>query len=216
MNRNKSILAILMASLFLLPGLLSAQSTEAQQLLLNYEKLNQLKNVLADMKSGYAILSKGYNTVRDISQGNFSLHQVFLDGLLAVSPEVKKYRKVADIISCQGRIVSEYKKAFTSFSRSGNFNPSELDYLARVYDKLIDQSVAGLDELTMILTAGAMRMTDDERLEVIDRIFSETEDKMQFLLRFNNQAKIVSLQRAKEKMNTGSIQSLYHLSPDIP
>lgn len=30
-----------------------AQSQEAQQLLLNVEKLSQLKNILADMKKGY-------------------------------------------------------------------------------------------------------------------------------------------------------------------
>ncbi|EOR96264.1 hypothetical protein ADIARSV_0499 [Arcticibacter svalbardensis MN12-7] len=171
--------------------------------------MTQFKNILSEMKSGYAILSKGYNAVRDVSQGNFSMHEVFLDGLLAVNPQVKKYRRVADIISYQGRIVSEYKKAFKVFRLSGNFSSTELDYLSRVYDKLFDQSMKGLDELALILTAGTLRMSDDERLEAIDRIFKDTEDKLQFLRHFNNQAKIISLQRAKEKGDTRTLQDLY-------
>ena len=55
----------------------SAQSQEAQQLLLNWEKLTQLKAILENMYEGYQVVSKGYNTIKDISQGNYSLHQVF-------------------------------------------------------------------------------------------------------------------------------------------
>ncbi|HUQ67577.1 MAG TPA: hypothetical protein VM101_15550, partial [Flavitalea sp.] len=51
-----------------------SQSDEAQQLLLNVEKLTQLKKILNDMYKGYKIVSKGYNTIKDISEGNFDLH----------------------------------------------------------------------------------------------------------------------------------------------
>lgn len=92
-----------------------AQSTEVQQLLLNVEKLSQFKNILSDMKKGYQIVSTGYNSVKNISQGNFSLHEVFIDGLMLVSPEVRKYHKVAGILTYQKDIVSEYKNAFNRF-----------------------------------------------------------------------------------------------------
>src|SRR5438552_2102449 len=89
----------------------NAQSYETQQLLLDVQKLAQLKQILKDMKTGYEIVSKGYSSIRDISQGNFNLHQVFLDGLLQVSPVVKNYKRVADIVSYQLRMVKEYKAA---------------------------------------------------------------------------------------------------------
>jgi outer membrane lipoprotein-sorting protein len=38
-----------------------SQSQEAQQLLLNVEKLAQLKQILKDLYKGYEIVSKGYN-----------------------------------------------------------------------------------------------------------------------------------------------------------
>lgn len=186
-----------------------AQSTEVQQLLLNVEKLSQMKNILQDMKKGYTIVSGGYNAIKNISQGNFSLHEVFLDGLMLVSPEVKKYRRVVDIISYQKRIVSEYKSAFNTFKATGNFNPGEVDYLGRVYKQLFDQSMDNLDQLLMIITSSQLRMSDEERITAIDQIFEDTEDKLMFLRSFNSEALSLSLQREKNRTDIKQSLSLY-------
>jgi hypothetical protein len=186
-----------------------AQSDEAQQLLLNWEKLKQLKNILQDMKEGYQIVSKGYNSVKNIASGNFSLHETFLDGLMVVNPEIKKYKRVADIISYQKQIISEYKAAYSRFVRSETFNASELSYLGRVYKQLADQSLDNIEELTTIITSSNLRMSDDERLQAIDRIFEDTEDKLSFLRNFNKQASILSLQRKKEKADIASASQYF-------
>lgn len=186
-----------------------AQSAEVQQLLLNVEKLSQLKNILSDMKKGYTIISKGYNAVKDISQGNFSLHETFLDGLMLVSPEIKKYRRVADIISYQQYIVSEYRSAFSRFKASESFSPEEIGYLGIVYRQLFDQSLDNLDELATIITSSKLRMSDDERLQAIDRIFADTQDKLLFLRSFNSEASILNLQRQKEKAGIRAAKELF-------
>src|SRR5665213_270721 len=82
---------------------------DVQQLVLDIEKLTQFKAILTDMKTGYTLLTQGYNQVKDISQGNFNIHSTFLNSLMAVSPEVRKYGRIADIIKEQASIVSEYK-----------------------------------------------------------------------------------------------------------
>lgn len=192
-----------------------AQSIEVQQLLLNVEKLSQMKNILQDMKKGYEVVSKGYNAVKNISQGNFSLHEVFLDGLMLVSPEIKKYRRVADIIRDQKNLVSEYKSAFRSFQSSGGLNLSELDYLGRVYKQLFDQSLNNLDELVTVITAGTLRMSDEQRLKAIDRIFADTQDKLMFLRNFNQQAMLLSQQRIRQQAELGSSRSLYDLNSGL-
>lgn len=176
-----------------------AQSQEVQQLLLNVEKLSQLKNILSDMKKGYEVIAKGYNAVKNIAQGNFSLHEVFLDGLWLVSPEVRKYYKIAEIIQYQGAIVSEYKSAFKRFQGSGNFDADELEYLSKVYKRLFDESLDNLDQLAMVITANQMRMNDEERLKAIDRIFADTVDKLEFLRSFNSSAGLLGLQRDRAK-----------------
>ncbi|MNJ95275.1 hypothetical protein D3C87_129830 [compost metagenome] len=176
-----------------------AQAEETAQLLLNIEKLTQFKGILKQMKDGYKILDGGYNTVKDISQGNFNLHKTFLDGLMEVSPSVKNYRKVAEIINGQVRLVKTSRNALSAFREDKHFNLKEVNYMAKLYENLLGQSLQNLDELITVVTAGKLRMSDDERLKAIDRIHKEMEDKLSFLGRFNQDIKVLSLQRAKEK-----------------
>lgn len=188
---------------------LSAQSDEVQQLLLNVEKLAQFKQILSDLKKGYQIISVGYSTIKDLSQGNFNLHKTFLDGLMMVSPTVKKYKRIADIINNQILIVKEYKNAFNRFKQDDNFSPEEIAYLGKVYGNLFKQSLNDLDELTIIITDSKLRMSDDERLEAIDRIFSNMQDKLLFLRHFNNNTTILAIQRARERNDAATMQKIY-------
>lgn len=187
----------------------SAQSNEAKQLMLNVEKLSQLKNILSDMKKGYTVVSQGYSKVKDIASGNFSLHEVFLDGLMMVSPQVKKYRRVADIIAAQKSIVSEYKAALGAFRGADVFNVSELDYLGNVYSSLFDASLQNLEDLTMVITSSKLRMSDEERLKAIDRIFLDTSDKLEFLRDFNRGAVVLFHQKQKEKREIEQLRMYY-------
>ena len=177
----------------------SAQTQEAEQLLLNVEKLTQLKQILKNMKKGYPIISTGYNGIKNISQSNFNLHKTFLDGLLAVSPNVRNYRKVAEIINYQMLIVKEYKYAYDRFKLDNNFSPEEIDYLHQVYTNIFNQSLKNLDALTTIVTANKLRMSDEERLHAIYSIFTDIQDKLLFLKEFNNSTTLLDIQRAREK-----------------
>ena len=207
-NKIKTCICVLVAS-FGFAVTADAQSQETQQLLLNVEKLSQLKNILSDMKKGYEVVSKGYSSVKNIAEGNFSLHEVFLDGLMLVSPEVKKYRRVADIISYQKNIVSEYKSAFARFSSADVFSPEEIGYMGRVYKQLFDLSMDNLDELAMVITAAKLRMSDDERLRAIDRIFENVQDKLVFLRDFNSKAMSLALAKEKQKAGLKQVERLY-------
>ena len=188
-----------------------AQSDEAKQLLLNVEKLAQLKSILKNMKDGYQLLHKGYTAIKDISEGNFSLHKTFLDGLMEVSPTVKKYKRVADIINYQVRIVKEYKSAFRQFKENKRFTVTEIEYLGKVYGNLFDQSVKNIDDLAMIITAGKLRMNDDERLQAIDKLYEEILDQYSFLNAFNNSAAILAVQREKDQMDIDLMRKVHGL-----
>lgn len=207
--RLSNLKLLLLGLLFMASFRGHAQSAEIQQLLLNVEKLSQLKNILTDMKRGYTIISTGYNSVKNIAQGNFSLHDVFLNGLWLVSPEVKKYHKIADIISAQAALVSEYKSAFKQVNSSGNFSTSELSYLSKVYKKLFDESLDNLDQLAMVITANKLRMSDDERMQAIDQIDADTQDKLIFLRSFNQQNSVLNIQRQREKSDLQGVGNYF-------
>jgi hypothetical protein len=185
------------------------QAQEIEQLILNIEKLTQFKSILSDMKMGYQIYQQGYGAISGISKGNFDLHNVFLTGLMAVSPTVRNYGRVAEIISQQARLVSEYKSAYGRFRQSGSFNREELAYMGNVYSKLINQSLDNLDELTTILSAGKLRMSDADRLKSIDRLYASSTDQLSFLRAFNRQGMVLSLQRAKDLNDINTLKKLY-------
>lgn len=194
-------------------GKVHAQTQEATQLVLNYEKLRQLEAILDNMYKGYKVLSKGYNTVKDIAEGNFSIHQVFLDGLYMVSPAVKNYRRIPEIIRYQEFLVKEYKRAFGRFRNDTNLTLREVKYIGNVYSYLIKQSLRNLDELLMVITASKLRMSDEERLQAIDRIFYSMEEKVAFLMYFNNSTGVLIVQRAKSNRDVNTTQKLYELGP---
>ena len=205
----KKCLVILMSALLSLR--VSAQAQEVQQLLLNVEKLTQFKQILQDMYDGWKIINKGYYTIKDISSGNFNLHKSFLDGLMEVSPVVKRYRRITDIVNYQLLIVKRYKAALFQFRQDDVFTVPEIQYLEKVYRNLFRESLKNLDELFMIITAGQLRMSDDERIEAIDRIYLDLESKLSFLRYFNNSTQLLVLQRAKEASDVDAAKKLYEL-----
>jgi hypothetical protein len=185
------------------------QTQEATQLLLNYEKLKQLEEILDNMYKGYRILTQGYNRIKDIAEGNYKLHQLFLDGLLAINPSVRDYKRIPMIIRYQLFLAEEYQHAFRKFRDDPNFSPDELRYLELVYSNLINQSLKNLEELTMVVTASKLRMSDDERLKSIDRIYFDMESKVSFLKKFNGETQLLAIQRAKEKGDVETMRKLY-------
>lgn len=190
-------------------GTVKAQSFEAQQLLLDIQKLTQLKEILNDLYKGYDILSKGYTAVKDISEGNFNLHKDFLDGLLQINPYIKQYKRIADIIHYQILIVKNANTGLKKFESSGLFSGDEMSYMETVYANLIDESAHNIDDLVTVITANKLRMSDDERLSAIDRIFNDVQDKMMFLNLFNNGSSVLAAQRKNEMWEVEKSKILY-------
>lgn len=208
---KKGIVGLVMVVLLLCPKKAVAQAQEIQQLVLNIEKLTQFKAILSDMKKGYELLSGGYKTVKEITEGNFSLHKTFLDALMQVSPAVKNYKRVGDIVSDQILLVKESKRAMNRLVKSGNFTPTEIGYFEKVYGNLLHQSLINLDELLMVLSANKLRMSDDERLAAIDELYLEIQDKLLFLRNFNTSSTVLALQRTKEKNDVQVTEGFYQL-----
>lgn len=209
---RKIIFTMMLVGCMMQLQLASAQSAELQQLMLNIEKLSQLKQILTDLKKGYEIANKGYNTIKDISEGDFNIHQEFLDGLLAVNPALKKYTRAGDIIAFQLSMVSEYKSALGQVQNSGKFSAKQLTYIQSVYDNLFQRSLQDLDELTMVLSAGKLRMSDDERIKAIDRIYIGMQTKVAFLRAFNQRTTALSKQRKSMEHSVDELKKMYELN----
>ena len=71
-----------------------------------------------------------------------------------------------------------------------------------VYKNLFNKSLQNLDELGIVITAGKLRMSDDERIAAIDRIYKDISDKLVFLRGFNNESSVLAVQRGRELVDT--------------
>lgn len=143
-----------------------------------------------------------------MTEGNFSLHKTFLDALMQVSPTVKHYKRVGEIVEFQILLVRESKKGLNQFIESESFSPREILYFEKVYSNLLNQSLRNLDELTMVITADKLRMSDDERLQAVDMIFEQMQDKVLFLRNFNASSGLLALQRARESKDVYASKEL--------
>jgi hypothetical protein len=210
MKRIKIILIALAMSMANTSELKAQTIVDAlQQLALDYQKLAGMKSMLQQMYKGYEVVSTGYNSVKNISKGNFDLHDAFLNGLMLVSPTVRKYPRVKDIINDQATIVSEYKAAASAFKQDKHITPEEIGNMMDVYNNIISQSLENLDELSMVMTDNKMRMSDDERLQLIDHIYSGGHDRLTFLRQFNDHARQVAIARAAQANDQQTIKKLY-------
>ncbi len=190
---------------------LRAQSLadDIQQLTLDYQKLKTEKAILSDMYTAYNVISKGYDQIKSIAKGNFTLHQSFLNALLAVSPAVRNYYKVASIISNEAELVREYQSAQHYFQSTGKFTANELTWFNDLYANLLSRSFQNLDELTMVMTADQLRMSDADRLTAIDRIDDSMTAQLTALRAFNNANAIQAGQRSLITSDIQSFQNLY-------
>ncbi|OYD41823.1 hypothetical protein [Sphingobacterium cellulitidis] len=208
-------LLLLTALWLVLPGQrLLGQSTEISQLILNVEKLAQMKKILSQMKQTYSVLNKGYGIIRDLSKGNFDLHRVFLHGLFEASPSVRRYHKVKLVIDLQLQVVSLTKRSIQRFRNSGLFSLEELQYLSLFQEKALEESLMILQELIVLVVDGQLKMNDGERLLAIDLLYRKMERSVESLRAMVNSTDILRYQRMRESRDIDRVEELIQKGPD--
>jgi hypothetical protein len=173
------------------------------------EQIAKLQVYLKYLRKGYDIVQDGLNLVSEIKNQDFHLHQLFFDRLKQVSPQVKQYSKVADIILMQVKMLAAYKDNYKQFKRVGSFNSDEIDYLFQTLSNLLDLSLDDINDLTSILNNGELGMSDDERLNRINLLWSRMSQKYNHLFSFIDKMKSLSLQRSHQLRDIETLKNMY-------
>lgn len=214
---------LLMLLLFLLAaGSLQAQTfsewfrqkkTQKKYLL---QQIAALQVYIEYAQKGYKIAKEGLTTIGGFTKGEFNLHGDYFNSLKMVNPEIKQYAKIADIIAMQLKIVQDYNRSYGQISRSNAFNADELDYIRRVFSRLLDDCEETLDELIAVTTNGKLEMKDDERMARIDMLYLDMQDKYTFSQSFSNDAKTLAAARAKENTDVQTSRALQGIKNEQP
>lgn len=164
----------------------------------------QLENVMSKLK---------LEEIGDWVEKQRKLYADYYDELKKVKDIIAYYKRVKDITEKQVRLVEAYKKAFALFKNDRHFTASEITYMERVYTGMVDASVKNLDQIILVINSFSTQMTDAKRLEIIDAAADRIDKNYVDLVEFNNQNKILSLQRAKDEQEINVLRQLYDITP---
>lgn len=173
------------------------------------QQIAALKVYLEYLKKGYKIVDKGLTTIGDIKNGTFNLDKDYLNSLKQVSPVVKNSPKVKEVLVYQLSITSDFRKFLEACRKDENLTLDEVHYIEDVYQNMLNECEASIDELTVITTAGEAEMKDDERLLRLDKVHDDMQDKYAFTQDFISGTRLLSLERAKEKNQINGSKNLY-------
>lgn len=186
-----------------------AQAQELEQLKINLEKLVQLKLILARAKQGYAMLEKGYNSVRDLSKGNFELHQRELNSLLAVRPAIKQIPALAEMQDNSGAVQGVFDEWLRYVQTARVFSAVELVGIWAKYSALKEMLADDATQVKLVLTPGVLRMNDAERIAAIEVLASNTAQLCEKMRGFISEQSKIAAARMQDKKDREAMLRFY-------
>lgn len=199
--------------LYLIPLMLflsaQGQSVEIKQLLLNIEKLAQLKAHYQTMVQGYRVLENGYRQVNDLAKGNFLLHQEYLDGLWAVSPSVRQYSRIQLIVQRHRQMLDEYRALIQQMQSGRILKAEEIQKMKSSMAVVIHRASAAIDEMLLVLTPGKLRMNDEERIGLIHQVDQQGSELLQQFRSIADTYRALFDQRVQRQREVKTIRALY-------
>ncbi len=179
-------------------------------------KIQRLQNKTIWLQNAQKTLENKMSELRlteisDWVEKQRTLYAKYFDELWRVKAALTYYQRVKDIIAKQLQLVDEYRTAWALFKQDKNFTSDELDYMQNVFNGIMDESVKNIDGLFLVIDAFATQMSDAKRLEIINEVDAQLNENLGDLREFNNQNKMISLQRASEKGDIETVKRLYGL-----
>lgn len=161
------------------------------------------------INKGYDIAHNGLTNIFNSKDEDFGMHARNFLSLWKVKSGIRNYSKVVFFIRMKEEVENSSKVLKTS--ATDFLNRGERAYISKVYSNLIDASNALADELDMVIHDDHLQLKDDERIERIDKIYLQMLDRYQFSRYFNNEIKILVINRLKEKAETKKLSQLFGL-----
>lgn len=203
----KKVILVLTVVLFSQQAVLS-QAKQRKELL---RQIGALQVYMDYAKKGYTAVSKGLNFIGDAKRGEVKLHGDYFTSLLKVNTKVQKYYKTAAIIALQFQIMKVCRKTYTDIKGSDLFHGSELDYIARSFERLLVNCERTLDELLVLSSDSKLELKDDERLARIDALHEMMLEDYNFCIAVSREARLLWISKAGERKDSRDLNGIYGL-----
>ncbi|WP_205727729.1 conjugal transfer protein TraI [Flavobacterium anhuiense] len=160
----------------------------------------QIENTLSKLK---------LNEISDWTKKQRDLYKDYYEELQKVKSIITYYQRIKEISAKQTRLIDEYEKAWNLFKRDGHFKVSELEYMEKVYDGILGESMKNIDQIFLIIQSFTTQMSDLKRLEIINAAADQIDSNYNDLRLFNQQNVLLSLQRAKTDADANKVKQFY-------
>lgn len=138
-----------------------------------------------------------------------ALYSNYYSELWQIKSYISYYQRIKDLTMKQVALVSEYKSAWGLFQRDKHFQPAELNQMQKVYSGILDASVKNLDQIMLVVGTNQTQMSDEQRLELINKAGDRLDENYNDLKQFNNQNELLSLARSKDVNDLQTVKGLY-------
>lgn len=160
----------------------------------------QIENTLSKLK---------LNEISDWTKKQRDLYKDYYEELEKVKSLITYYQRIREISAKQTRLISEYEKAWNLFKKDEHFKVSELGYMEKVYDGILEESMKNIDQIFLIIESFSTQMSDLKRLEIINAAADQIDANYNDLRLFNQQNVMLSLQRAKTDADKDKVKQFY-------
>lgn len=160
----------------------------------------QIENTLSKLK---------LDEISDWTKKQRDLYKDYYDELQKVKSIITYYQRIKEISEKQTRLIEEYEKAWNLFKRDDHFKISELEYMEKVYDGILGESMKNIDQIFLIIESFTTKMSDLKRLEIINTAADQIDSNYNDLRLFNQQNVLLSLQRAKTDADVNKVKQFY-------
>jgi hypothetical protein len=155
----------------------SQKKTQKKYLL---EQLAALRVYGGYVKKGYEVAQNGLGSISSYLDNEYGVHSAYYDRLRTASPAISKAPQVREIITRQKDIV----QVFRPLQQPDGLSHEETLYLGRVRSAVLHDCELQLQDLERLLTGGALKAGDRERLEQLNHIYANMDANYRFSCAF--------------------------------
>ncbi len=170
------------------------------------EQLVALKVYAGYAASGYQTVHSGLGMIRQLTGGEFSIHDLFIRSLNRPGAAVHDNALIGRILSLQLRI----REKLNGLSLAG-LSEEQRQYVRSVRESVLEDCEKDLAGLALLMENGGLEMDDSERLQRLDRIFASLEDKWQFTVSFASGIRIMLLMKHQAGRNAAAAGKLHEI-----
>ncbi|GAB2793395.1 hypothetical protein GCM10027275_42900 [Rhabdobacter roseus] len=166
------------------------------------EQIAQYRAYLALVQKGYEIARVGLDRISDLKNGEYRLHKNHFDSLAIVKPTLRNAPMAQAIVGQARGTILLYWQLDGILSPVPYLSAAEKTHLKGVFDRLAWEAVDLLKRHEAVLTNGALRLSDDARIRILEQLHQATSANYRRARQVLESSRLLAAQRQGEQTET--------------